>query len=72
MILTFFFRPLGRKSWRDPIRWTFYVDMVFILLVTAIEVYTLYDIEKFIWRRGDLTNWDIWAGTILILLLLRG
>jgi len=45
--------------------------MVFILLVTAIEVYTLYDIEAFIWRRGELTNWDIWAGTILILLLLE-
>ena len=71
MILAFFFRPLGRKSWRDPIRWTFYVDMVFILLVTAIEVYTLYDIEAFIWRRGELTNWDILAGTILILLLLE-
>ena len=71
MILAFFFRPLGRKSWRDPIRWTFYVDMFLILLIVAIQVYTLYDIEKFIWRRGDLTNWDIWAGTILILLLLE-
>ncbi len=71
MILAFFFRPLGRKSWRDPIRWTFYVDLLLILLIVAIEVYTLYDIEKFIWRRGDLTNWDIWAGTILIILLLE-
>jgi TRAP transporter 4TM/12TM fusion protein len=71
MILAFFFRPLGRKSWRDPIRWTFYVDMFIILLIVAIEVYTLYDIEQFIWRRGDLTNWDLWAGTILILLLLE-
>ncbi len=71
MILAFFFRPLGRKSWRDPIRWTFYVDMLLILLIVAIEVYTLYDIEQFIWRRGDLTNWDIWAGTILIILLLE-
>jgi len=71
MILAFFLRPLGRKSWRDPIRWTFYVDMLLILLIVAIQVYTLYDIEKFIWRRGDLTDWDIWAGTILILLLLE-
>jgi TRAP transporter 4TM/12TM fusion protein len=71
MILAFFFRPLGRKSWRDPIRWTFYVDILLILLIVAIEVYTLYDIEKFIWRRGDLSDWDIWAGTILIILLLE-
>jgi TRAP transporter 4TM/12TM fusion protein len=71
MILAFFFRPLGRKSWRDPIRWTFYVDILLILLIVAIQVYTLYDIEKFIWRQGDLTDWDIWAGTILILLLLE-
>ena len=48
MILAFFFRPLGRKSWREPIRWTFYVDMSLILLVIAIQVYTLYDIEQFI------------------------
>ncbi|MEE9612279.1 MAG: TRAP transporter large permease subunit, partial [Desulfatiglandales bacterium] len=71
MILAFFFSPLGRKSWRDPIRWTFYVDMALILLVIAIEIYTLYDIEKFIWRRGDLTSLDMWAGAIMILLLLE-
>jgi TRAP transporter 4TM/12TM fusion protein len=71
MILAFFFRPLGRKSWRDPIRWTFYVDMALILLIIAIQVYTIYDIDKFIWRRGDLTNWDMWAGTILVFLLLE-
>lgn len=71
LILAFFFSPLGRKSWRDPIRWTFYVDMALILLVIAIEIYTLYDIEAFIWRRGDLTDWDIRAGTIMILLLLE-
>lgn len=71
MILAFFFRPLGRNSWREPIRWTFYVDMSLILLIIAIQVYTLYDIEQFIWRRGDLTSWDMWAGTILVLLLLE-
>ena len=71
MVLTFFFRPLGRKSWRDSFRWTFYVDMILILLIIAIQVYTLYDIEQFIWRRGDLTTWDLWAGTILVLLLLE-
>ncbi|MBA7712217.1 hypothetical protein ES703_121188 [subsurface metagenome] len=71
MILAFFFRPLGRKSWRAPIRWTFYVDMALILLIIGIQVYTLWDIEEFIWRRGDLTDWDIRAGTILILLLLE-
>jgi TRAP transporter 4TM/12TM fusion protein len=71
MILAFFFRPLGRNSWKDTIRWTFYVDMALILLIIAIQMYTLYDIEEFIWRRGDLTKWDLWAGTILIILLLE-
>jgi TRAP transporter 4TM/12TM fusion protein len=45
--------------------------MALILLVIAIEIYTLYDIEEFIWRRGDLTNLDIWVGTIMIFLLLE-
>ena len=71
MILAFFLRPLGKKSWRETIHWGFYVDMTLILIVIAIQIYTLYDIDAFIWRRGDLTSLDLWVGTLFIFLLLE-
>jgi len=71
LILCFLTRPLGRKSWTDPKNGWFAVDLLFVALVIATQVYTLWDLDAFIFRQGDLTDTDIWAGTILLLLLLE-
>jgi TRAP transporter 4TM/12TM fusion protein len=67
----FFIAPLGRKKWTDPKNAWFAVDIVLVLVTIAIQVYTLWDLESFIFRRGDLTDWDIYAGSALLLLLLE-
>jgi len=71
LVLAFLLKPLGRKSWRDPINGWFLVDAVCILLVVFIQIYTLYDLDAFIFRRGDLTDWDIRLGTVFLILLLE-
>jgi TRAP transporter 4TM/12TM fusion protein len=71
LVLCFLTRPLGRKSWTDPKNGWFAVDLFCVVLVIATQVYTLWDLEAFIFRRGDLTDTDIWAGTILLILLLE-
>ncbi|MFH1036187.1 MAG: TRAP transporter permease [Pseudomonadota bacterium] len=71
LVLCFLLRPLGRKKWTDPKNWWFALDLLFIALVIAIQLYVVWDIEKFILRQGDLNDIDYWAGTILIGLLLE-
>jgi TRAP transporter 4TM/12TM fusion protein len=71
MILCFFLRPLGRKNWTDPKNAWFGVDLLCALLILAVQIYTLWDLEAFIFRRGDLSQLDIYAGTVLLILLLE-
>lgn len=71
LILAFLLRPLGRKTWKDPLNAWFSIDLICILLVVFIQFYTLYDLDKFIFRRGDLTDWDIRLGTVFMILLLE-
>ena len=71
MVLCFLLRPLGRSDWKAPKNIWFGVDLLFVGLTIAIQVYTLWDLDAFIFRRGDLNTLDLWAGTILILLLLE-
>lgn len=71
MVLCFFMRPLGRRKWTDPKNKWFAVDLLFALLTVSIQVYTLWDIDKFTMRRGDLSDLDVYAGTVLIFLLLE-
>jgi TRAP transporter 4TM/12TM fusion protein len=71
MVLCFVLRPLGRKQWRDPKNAWFALDMLFVLLTIAIQVYTLWDLDAFILRGGNPNQWDIIAGSILTLLLLE-
>ena len=56
MILCFLMRPLGRKNWTDPKNAWFAVDLLCALLTLAVQVYTLWDLEAFIFRRGDLNH----------------
>ncbi len=71
MVLCFFLRPLGRKSWTEPRNAWFTVDMLCALATVAVQVYTLWDLDAFIFRRGDLTQLDIYAGTLMLILLLE-
>jgi len=71
MVLCFLLRPLGRKQWTDPKNAWFALDMLFVLLTIAIQVYTLWDLDAFTLRGGNPNDWDIIAGSILTLLLLE-
>ena len=71
MTLCFLLRPLGRKKWTDPRNAWFLLDMLLVLLTVGVQVYTLWDLEAFIFRRGDLVGLDLWAGTIMLVLLLE-
>jgi TRAP transporter 4TM/12TM fusion protein len=71
MVLCFVLRPLGRKKWTDPKNTWFAMDMLFVLLTMAIQVYTLWDLDAFIFRGGDPNEWDIVAGSMLMVLLLE-
>ncbi len=71
MVLCFLLRPLGRKKWTDPRNAWFALDMSFVILTVAIQVYTLWDLDAFTLRGGDLSQWDIVAGSVLVVLLLE-
>ena len=71
MVLCFLLRPLGRGSWKAPRNAWFGVDLLCVGLTIAVQVYTLWDLDAFILRRGDLSDIDIWAGTIMLILLLE-
>jgi len=71
LILAFLLKPLGRKSWKSPLNAWFTIDVIIILIVIFIQIYTLYDIEEYIFRRGDLTDWDLRLGTIFVFIVLE-
>ncbi|MBU1274563.1 MAG: TRAP transporter permease [Proteobacteria bacterium] len=71
MVLCFLLRPLGRSAWNAPKNAWFGVDLLCIALTLAVQFYTLWDLDAFIFRRGDLSDMDIVAGTTLLILLLE-
>jgi TRAP transporter 4TM/12TM fusion protein len=71
MVLCFLLKPLGRKSWIAPKNRWFAIDLLLVVLTIAIQVYKLRDMDAFILRQGDLTDLDIWVGTVFLLLLLE-
>jgi TRAP transporter 4TM/12TM fusion protein len=71
MILCFLLRPLGRNKWTDPKNGWFAIDLLCALLTLAVQIYTLWDLDAFIFRRGDLSQMDIYVGTVMLILLLE-
>jgi len=71
LVLCFLMHPLGRKKWTDPKNAWFSLDLLLVGLTIAIQVYTLWDLDEFIFRRGDLSQMDIYAGTAMIILLME-
>jgi len=76
MVLAVLFFPLGRKNWNDmpasPLQWgAFGIDMALVLLVLGVQVYTMWDIDAFNQREGELITSDLWMGSLLILLVME-
>ncbi len=71
MVLCFLLKPLGRASWTAPKNAWFGVDLFLVGLTLAVQVYTLWDLDAFIFRRGDLNTLDLYAGTVMLILLLE-
>lgn len=71
LVLCFLLRPLGRNKWTDPKNGWFAVDLILVVLTIAIQAYVLWDLDSFIFRRGDLADLDLYAGTIYMFLLLE-
>jgi TRAP transporter 4TM/12TM fusion protein len=71
LVLCFLLRPAGRKSWTAPRNLWFGFDLLCVALTITVQVYTLWDLDAFIQRRGDLTVLDQVAGTLMLALLLE-
>jgi TRAP transporter 4TM/12TM fusion protein len=76
MVLAVLLFPLARKSWRDmpatPLQWgAFGVDALLVFAVLAVQVYTLWDLDAFSQREGELIESDLWMGFLLIFLVME-
>lgn len=71
LVMCFLLRPLGRKKWTDPKNGWFAIDLILVGLTIAIQIYVIWDLESFIFRRGDLSDWDLYTGTVYLFLLME-
>ena len=82
LVLAVLITPLWRNSPQDSVLGSggslgrrrlvgFVLDCLFVLLVLGIQVYTLYDLEAFQRRDGNLSSIDVIAGSTLLLLVLE-
>jgi TRAP transporter 4TM/12TM fusion protein len=72
MILAFLTFPLGRKSWLDKLNGWSIVDFLGIALLTLFTVRFYVTYENYILiRYGNADNFDIFAGTVTIIILLE-
>ena len=76
LVLAILMNPLWRQSFRDPIdsgkrRLGFAFDLLLVFIGIAIQVYTMWDVHAFQMREGELTQADIYVGTVMIILVLE-
>ena len=82
LVLAFLLRPLGRASPLDPVLMPgdpgnarrmagFAADMALAALGIFVQVYTLFDLEAFLMRQGDITDTDMAIGTLMVVLVLE-
>ncbi len=82
LVLAFFMNPLFRRSWRDPVnlpdsagnarrKFGLGIDLLFIMLVLFVQVWTIYDINAFHMRYGEKDLPDLFVGGLLIFLVLE-
>ncbi|MDH3436707.1 MAG: hypothetical protein OEN48_06930, partial [Betaproteobacteria bacterium] len=82
LVLAVLLNPLFRRSYRDPLilpggrgnAWRvfgFLIDLVLVGFGLFVQGYTLWDIDGFNMRGGDITPLDLWVGAGFILLVLE-
>jgi len=71
LVLSFLTRPLGKKSWKEPFNIFFMIDILFIFLAVAIQIYTCVHIDRFTWQIGELSFWEKTCGVIEFFLILE-
>jgi TRAP-type uncharacterized transport system fused permease subunit len=82
LVLALLLNPLFRKSHRDPLlvpgdarnAWRltgFVVDLLLVGFGLFVQIYTLYDVDAFNMRGGDITQLDLWVGLAYILLVME-
>lgn len=82
LVLAILLNPFGRGSYRDPVwingdagNWLraggFALDMVLVAIGIGIQIYTLWDVEAFMMREGELTQTDVYVGAAMILLVME-
>ena len=82
LVLTLLLNPLFRKSHRDPLlvagdarnAWRlagFAADLLLIGFGLFVQIYTLWDVDAFNMRGGDITQLDLWVGMAYILLVME-
>jgi TRAP-type uncharacterized transport system fused permease subunit len=76
LVLALLLNPLFRSSFRDAIdsgrrRLGFSIDLLLVLAGIGVQVYTMWDVNAFQMREGELTRTDIYVGTVMVLLVLE-
>ena len=82
LVLALLLNPLWRRSYRDPLVVTggrgnarrgfgFAIDLALVGFGLFVQGYTLWDIDAFNMRGGDITQTDLWVGAGFILLVLE-
>jgi len=83
LALAVLLNPLGRKTFRDPLRVVgdaagdarrlagFLIDMGLVVLCLGVQVYTLWDVDAFLMREGELTATDVWVGIAMVALVME-
>jgi len=82
LVLAVLLNPLFRRSWRDPLKLPrdggnqlgivgFAIDLVLVGFGLFVQGYTLWDIDGFNMRGGNITHLDLWVGLGFIVLVLE-
>jgi TRAP transporter 4TM/12TM fusion protein len=71
LTLAFLFFPLGRRSFSDPLRWPFLVDLACIGIAVGTQIYTLVHLSRFVDPGYSATSGDVVLGTLLIAAVLE-
>ena len=82
LVLAFLLRPLGRASPLDPVLMPgdpgnarrlagFAADLALAALGIFVQAYTLFDLEAFLMRQGDITDTDMAVGALMVVLVLE-
>jgi TRAP transporter 4TM/12TM fusion protein len=82
LVLAVLLNPLGRKSYRDALVIPgdadngkriggFLFDLALVAVGIGIQIYTLWDVDEFMMREGELTQTDVYVGAAMLLLVME-